>query len=52
MCPVWLPALKPRPLRAVTVPELLAADPPSATQLDAAVKGCDAAPLTRAALER
>jgi len=52
MCPVWLPALKPRPLRAFTVPELLAAGPPSAAQLDAAVKGCGAAPLTRAALDR
>jgi len=52
MCPVWLPALKPRPRRAFTVPELLAAGPPSAAQLDAAVKGCGAAPLTRAPLDR
>lgn len=35
-----LPALKRRGLRAVTVPELLAADPPSAAQLDAGVDGC------------
>ena len=35
-----LPALKARHLRAVTVPELLAADPPSATQLDAGLRGC------------
>jgi peptidoglycan/xylan/chitin deacetylase (PgdA/CDA1 family) len=35
-----LPALKRRGLRAVTVPELLAADPPSAAQLDAGVNGC------------
>jgi len=52
MCPVWLPALKPRCLQAVTVPELLAADPPSATQLGAAVNGCVAAPLMRPAFER
>ena len=52
MCPVCLPALKLSPLRAVTVPELLAADPPSAAQLDAAVKGCGAAPLRRPSLER
>ena len=35
-----LPALAKRRLRAVTVPELLAADPPSATQLDAGLRGC------------
>ena len=47
MCPVRLPALKRRRLRAVTVPELLAADPPSAAQLDAGVKGCGAGPAAR-----
>jgi peptidoglycan/xylan/chitin deacetylase (PgdA/CDA1 family) len=35
-----LPALERRHLRAVTVAELLAADPPSATQLDAGLRGC------------
>lgn len=35
-----LPALKRRHLRLVTVPELLAADPPSAAQLKAGLKGC------------
>jgi peptidoglycan/xylan/chitin deacetylase (PgdA/CDA1 family) len=35
-----LPALKRRGLRAATVPELLAADPPSAAQLDAGANGC------------
>jgi peptidoglycan/xylan/chitin deacetylase (PgdA/CDA1 family) len=35
-----LPTLKRRGLRAVTVPELLAADPPTAAQLDAGVNGC------------
>ncbi|MDX6721239.1 MAG: peptidoglycan-N-acetylglucosamine deacetylase [Solirubrobacteraceae bacterium] len=35
-----LPALKRRGLRAVTVPELLAADPPSAAQLDTGANGC------------
>jgi peptidoglycan/xylan/chitin deacetylase (PgdA/CDA1 family) len=35
-----LPALERRGLRAVTVPELLAADPPSPAQLDAGVDGC------------
>jgi peptidoglycan/xylan/chitin deacetylase (PgdA/CDA1 family) len=35
-----LPALRRRHLRAVTVPELLAADPPSASQLDAGLRGC------------
>jgi peptidoglycan/xylan/chitin deacetylase (PgdA/CDA1 family) len=36
-----LPALKRRRLRAVTVPELLAADPPSPAQLAAGQRGCD-----------
>ncbi len=35
-----LPALRRSHLRAVTVPELLAADPPSASQLDAGLRGC------------
>ncbi|MGZ6707475.1 MAG: polysaccharide deacetylase family protein [Solirubrobacteraceae bacterium] len=37
-----LPALRRRHLRAVTVPELLAADPPSAAQLRAGGRGCRA----------
>jgi peptidoglycan/xylan/chitin deacetylase (PgdA/CDA1 family) len=36
-----LPALKRRKLRTVTVPELLAADPPSPAQLAAGLRGCD-----------
>jgi peptidoglycan/xylan/chitin deacetylase (PgdA/CDA1 family) len=35
-----LPALRRRALRAVTVPELLAADPPSRAQLEAGRRGC------------
>jgi len=35
-----LPALAQRGLRAVTVPELLAADPPSRGQLNAGARGC------------
>jgi peptidoglycan/xylan/chitin deacetylase (PgdA/CDA1 family) len=37
-----LPALKRRHLQLVTVPELLAADPPSQAQLDKGRKGCKA----------
>jgi peptidoglycan-N-acetylglucosamine deacetylase len=37
-----LPALKRRHLKLVTVPELLAADPPSQAQLDKGLKGCKA----------
>jgi peptidoglycan/xylan/chitin deacetylase (PgdA/CDA1 family) len=37
-----LPALKRRHLKLVTVPELLAADPPSQAQLARGVKGCKA----------
>ncbi len=42
-----LPALKARHLRMVTVPELLAADPPSQAQLDTGIKGCKAGPAAR-----
>jgi peptidoglycan/xylan/chitin deacetylase (PgdA/CDA1 family) len=35
-----LPMLRRRHLQPVTVPQLLAADPPSATQLDAGYEGC------------
>ena len=42
-----LPALKKRHLKLVTVPELLAADPPSQAQLDKGVKGCKAGPAAR-----
>jgi peptidoglycan/xylan/chitin deacetylase (PgdA/CDA1 family) len=38
-----LPELRRRGLRTVTVPELLAADPPSAAQLDKGRDGCSAA---------
>jgi len=42
-----LPALKARRLRLVTVPELLAADPPSQAQLDKGLRGCKAGPAAR-----
>ena len=42
-----LPALKRRHLRLVTVPELLAADPPSRAQLAKGVDGCQAGPAAR-----
>jgi peptidoglycan/xylan/chitin deacetylase (PgdA/CDA1 family) len=42
-----LPALKRRHLQLVTVPELLAADPPSQAQLDKGVNGCKAGPAAR-----
>ena len=42
-----LPALKARRLRLVTVPELLAADPPSQAQLDKGRDGCKADPAAR-----
>jgi peptidoglycan/xylan/chitin deacetylase (PgdA/CDA1 family) len=42
-----LPALAKRHLRLVTVPELLAADPPTQAQLDKGVNGCKAAPAAR-----
>lgn len=40
--PMILPQLKKRRLTAVTVPELLALDPPSKAQLDAGPNGCSA----------
>ncbi len=42
-----LPALKRRHLKLVTVPELLAADPPSEAQLAKGVKGCKASAAGR-----
>jgi peptidoglycan/xylan/chitin deacetylase (PgdA/CDA1 family) len=42
-----LPALKRRHLKLVTVPELLAADPPSKAQIAKGVKGCKAGPAAR-----
>ena len=42
-----LPALAKRRLKLVTVPELLAADPPSRAQLDKGVNGCKASPAAR-----
>jgi peptidoglycan/xylan/chitin deacetylase (PgdA/CDA1 family) len=42
-----LPALKRRHLKLVTVPELLAADPPTAAQLRQGVKGCKASAAGR-----
>jgi peptidoglycan/xylan/chitin deacetylase (PgdA/CDA1 family) len=42
-----LPALKRRHLKLVTVPELLAADPPSEAQLAKGVRGCKAGPAAR-----
>jgi len=42
-----LPALAKRRLRLVTVPELLAADPPTQAQLDKGVNGCKAAAAAR-----
>jgi hypothetical protein len=41
-----LPALRRRSLRSVSVPELLAADPPSAGQLAAGRRGCGASEQT------
>jgi peptidoglycan/xylan/chitin deacetylase (PgdA/CDA1 family) len=41
-----LPSLERRGLRSVTVPELLAADPPSKAQLDAGRNGCGPPPAT------
>ncbi len=42
-----LPALAKRRLKLVTVPELLAADPPTRAQLDKGVNGCKSSPAAR-----
>ena len=42
-----LPALAKRRLKLVTVPELLAADPPTRAQLDKGVNGCKSGPAAR-----
>jgi peptidoglycan/xylan/chitin deacetylase (PgdA/CDA1 family) len=42
-----LPALARRHLKLVTVPELLAADPPSTAQLAKGIDGCAAGPAAR-----